>query len=122
VTHLTDTLKYDRYIERAERKRTKRPKRRKGEVRRTTWSSEEAKDVGKNSKNRQPNNSRFSQRKDATAILIELSRKNLNYVLMIPMIQARPKEVRCRDKEYDHCDCARDRRAVSDEESKEADP
>jgi hypothetical protein len=41
---------------------------------------------------------------------------------MIVMIQEKSNEVTWRNREYDHCDCAIERRAVSDEESKEADP
>jgi hypothetical protein len=41
---------------------------------------------------------------------------------MIAMIQGKSNEMRWRDKEYDHCDCAIEKRAVSDKESKEADP
>jgi hypothetical protein len=37
------------------------------------------------------------------------------------MIQGKSSEVRWRDKGYDHCDFAIERRAVSDEESKKAD-
>jgi hypothetical protein len=40
---------------------------------------------------------------------------------MITMIQGKSNQVRWRDKEYDHCDCATERRAISDEKSKEAD-
>jgi hypothetical protein len=38
------------------------------------------------------------------------------------MLQGKSNEVRWRDRGYDHCDCAIERRAVSDEESKEANP
>jgi hypothetical protein len=41
---------------------------------------------------------------------------------MIAMIQGKSNEMRWRDKGHDHCDCAIEGRAVSDEESKEADP
>jgi hypothetical protein len=80
---------------------------------------EEAKNVEKNSKLSNP---RFSQRKDITAILIEWSWKELNRALMIAVIQGKSNKVRWRDKRYDHCDCAIERRTFSDEESKEVDP
>jgi hypothetical protein len=38
------------------------------------------------------------------------------------MIQGELSAVRWRGKGYDHCDCAIERNAVSDEESKKADP
>jgi hypothetical protein len=41
---------------------------------------------------------------------------------MIAVIQEKSNEVRWRDKRHDHCGCAIERRAVSDEESKKADP
>jgi hypothetical protein len=41
---------------------------------------------------------------------------------MIAMIRGKSNGVRWRDKGYDHCDCAAERRAVFDDESKEADP
>jgi hypothetical protein len=44
----------------------------------------------------------------------------LNPALLIAMIQGKSNEVRWRDKGYEHYDCAIERRAVSDEESKEA--
>jgi hypothetical protein len=37
---------------------------------------------------------------------------------MIAMIQGKSNEVRWRAKGYNHCDCAIERPAVSDEESK----
>jgi hypothetical protein len=39
----------------------------------------------------------------------------LNRALMMAMIQRKSNEVRWRDIGYDHCDCAIERRAVSDE-------
>jgi hypothetical protein len=41
---------------------------------------------------------------------------------MIAMITGKSNEVRGRDKGHDHCNYAIEKRAVSDEESKEADP
>jgi hypothetical protein len=41
---------------------------------------------------------------------------------MIAMIQEKLNKVRWRDKGYDPCHCAIKRGAISDEESKEADP
>jgi hypothetical protein len=40
---------------------------------------------------------------------------------MIAMIHRKSNEERWRDKGHDHCDCKIERRAVSDEESKESD-
>jgi hypothetical protein len=41
---------------------------------------------------------------------------------MIAMTQGKSNEVRWGDNEHGHCDCAIERRAVSNEEFKEADP
>jgi hypothetical protein len=75
---------------------------------------EEAKDIEKNSK---PNNPRFSQRKNGN--IHGMIKKDLNRARMIAMTQGKSNKVRWRDKGDDHCGCVIERRAVSNEESKE---
>jgi hypothetical protein len=48
--------------------------------------------------------------------------KRLNYALMIAMIQGKSNKVKGRDKGNHYCNCAIERRAASDEESKKVDP